>query len=510
MHLIADSTFVGPDVAWFALSPLIVLVAGALVLLLLGAFTPPWPRGAYAAVAVLTAVLAGGASMLQWDDITDGSPSTLVARALAFDTFAQLVTIAICAGLVVVILITADQLHRDGNDSPEIYALYLVAAAGGVVMGAANDLIVLFLGLETLSLAFYILAASDRRRSTSQEAGMKYFILGGFSSAFFLYGIALIYGAVGSTNIGEIVDNFNDFVIVNGSDAMLLAGIALLLVGFAFKIAAVPFHVWSPDVYQGAPTSSTALMASVGKVAAVAALVRVLVVGLGAYRDDWRPIIWVLAVASVVIGSVLAVVQTNVKRMLAYSSVTHAGYILVGLEAAAHHAGESPDRLGPGVPAIAFYLLVYSIIVAGTFGVVALVARRGDQATDLDSFRGLGKRHPALALALTIFLVAQAGVPFTSGFIAKFGVIAAAVREGSYAIAIIAMVASVIGAFVYLRILVSAWMQDEDETTAELEPVPLPFASGLAIGAAAIFTLVVGIVPGWLLDATDVTVAFAR
>ncbi len=504
------STFVGPDVAWFALSPLIVLVAGSLVLLLFGALTPPWPRHAYAAVAVATAVLAGGAAMLQWDDITDSAPSTLVGRALAFDTFAQFVTIAICASLVVVVLITSDHLHREGNDSPEIYALYLVAAAGGVVMASANDLIVLFLGLETLSLAFYVLAASDRRRTASQEAGIKYFILGGFSSAFFLYGIALIYGSVGSTNIGEIVDNFNDFVLVDGSDATLLAGIALLLVGFAFKVAAVPFHVWTPDVYQGAPTPSTALMASIGKVAAVAALVRVLVVALGYYRDDWRPIIWVLAVASVVIGSVLAVVQTNVKRMLAYSSITHAGYILVGLEAAAHHAGESGDRLGPGVPAIAFYLLAYAVIVSGTFGVVALVARRGDGATDLDSFRGLGKRHPALALALTVFLVAQAGVPFTSGFIAKFGVIAAAVDSESYAIAIIAMVASVIGAFLYLRIMVSAWMQDEDEATAQLEPVTIPWASGIAIGAAAVFTLFVGILPSWLLDAADVTVAFAR
>jgi NADH-quinone oxidoreductase subunit N len=216
----------------------------------------------------------------------------------------------------------------------------------------------------------------------------------------------------------------------------------------------------------------------------------------------------------VVIGSVLAVVQTNVKRMLAYSSITHAGYILVGLEAAAHHAGEGPARLGPGVPAMAFYLLAYAVIITGTFGVVALVARTGDGRTDLDDFRGLGRRHPALALALTIFLVAQAGVPFTSGFVAKFGVISAAVDERSYALALIAMLASVIGAFLYLRIMVSAWMQDEDHEhrpgEATAEAVTIPVATGMFIAASALFTLVVGIVPGWLLDAADVTVAFAR
>lgn len=518
MHLIAQtSNFVGPDVSWFALSPIIVLVGASLFLLLVGALTPQWPRGVYALVTVAAAVAAAVLAMVQWDNITDGGTSTLVGKALAFDTFGQFVTIAICAALVGVALITSDHLHRAGNDSPEIYALYLVAAAGGVVMGAANDLIVLFLGLETLSLAFYVLAASDRRRTASQESGIKYFILGGFSSAFFLYGIALIYGAVGSTNISEIVGTFDGVVPVERNDALVLAGVALLMVGFAFKIAAVPFHVWTPDVYQGAPTPVTSLMASIGKVAAVAALVRVLVVALGYYRDDWRPIIWILAIASVVIGSVLAVVQTNVKRMLAYSSITHAGYILVGLEAAGHHAGEGDS--GPGVPAIAFYLLAYAVIVTGTFGVVALVARIGADAdgegsTDLDSFRGLGRRHPALALALTVFLVAQAGVPFTSGFVAKFGVISAAVDEKSYAIAIVAMVASVIGAFLYLRIMVSVWMEDDESATAagaaDSEVAAIPLASGLFIAAAAAFTLFVGILPGWLLDAADVTVAFGR
>lgn len=512
-HFVAQAQFEGADVDWFALSPLIVLVGTALGLLLIGALTPAWPRGLYAWVTVAASIASGALAMANWDDITDGDTKTLVAGALAFDTFAMFVTISICAALIGVALITSDHLRRAGLDGPEHYGLFLITAAGGVVMGAANDLIVLFLGLETLSLSLYILAASNRRRAKSQESGMKYFILGGFSSAFFLYGIALIYGATGTTSISKMVAAFDNTIPIDRNEAFVLAGVALLLVGFGFKVAAAPFHVWTPDVYEGAPTPVTALMASVGKIGAFAALLRVLVSGLGSYRDDWRPVIWVLAIASLVVGSVLAVVQTNVKRMLAYSSISHAGFMLVGLEAAAHHAGEANS--GDGVPAVMVYLLAYAVLVVGTFGVVAIVGRTGDPLqgegpTDLDSFRGLGKRQPALALALTVFLVAQAGVPFTSGFIAKFGVISAAVDEESYALALIAMLASVIAAFLYLRIMVSAWILDAPDTGAAADRVRVPFRSGLAIAAATVFTIGVGIVPGWLLDAADATIAFAR
>ena len=517
MNLLAQASFQGPDVDWFALSPLLVLVGAALLLLLVGALTPPWPRGAYAMVMAAAAVAAAVLAMFNWDDITDSGTggSTLVDRAIAFDTFGEFVTIAICAAVVGVALIASDYLSRERDDGPEVYALALVAAAGGVVMAIANDLILLFLGLETLSLAFYVLAASNRRRHGSQEAGIKYFILGGLSSAFFLYGVALVYGATGSTNLSSIFDAFSGTVTVGGHDTLVLAGIALLLVGFGFKIAAVPFHVWAPDVYQGAPTPITSLMASVGKVAAFAALVRVFMVALPFYRDDWRPVVWVLALLSLVVGSVLAVVQSDVKRMLAYSSISHAGFILVGVEAAGHRAGLADT--GDGIPATLVYLITYAVLVIGTFTIVALVARRGDRATDLDSFRGLGQQHPALALALTVFLVAQAGVPFTSGFIAKFGVVSAAVEEHSYALAIIAMVASVIGAFVYLRIIVATWLQGGEAAAAAraagvdaLEAVPIPLASGVAIVAAAAFTMVVGIFPGWLVDAAEAAKTFAR
>ncbi|WP_040491817.1 NADH-quinone oxidoreductase subunit N [Ilumatobacter nonamiensis] len=484
-----------PEIWWFALSPLLTLVGGALLLMVVGALTPQWPRGLYAFVSAMIGGAAGVLAIFNWDDISDNGPATLVGGALAFDTFAMWSTIVI-SGAVVLVSMLADEYIRDTpNDGPEIYALLLVAAAGGIVMASANDLIVLFLGLETLSLAFYVLAASNRRSDASAESGLKYFLLGGFASAFFLYGIALVYGATGSTNIGEMVTslaNRGD----SGNDVLALAGIALLLVGLGFKIAAAPFHVWTPDVYQGAPTPITAFMASAGKAAAFGALIRVLISGLPSFRDDWQPIIWVLAVASLVVGSFLAVVQRNVKRMLAYSSVSHAGFILVGVEAAAHTAGEADG--GMGISSVQLYLLLYSVIVIGSFGVVALVAREAD--ADLSVFDGLAKRKPLLAGAFTIFLLAQAGVPFTTGFIAKFGVIQAGVDAESYGLAIIAMVTAVIAAFVYLRIMVAMWQKDvEDDAPA----ITVPVSAAIAIGFAAVFTLVAGLYPSLLIDWSD-------
>ena len=481
-----------PEVLWFALSPLLVLVGGALFLMVVGALTPKWPKGLYAFGSATTAGAAGVLAIVHWDDISDRGPQTLVAGALAFDTFAMWSTIVITTAVLLVSLLT-DQFIRDTpNDGPEIYALYLVAAAGGIVMASANDLIVMFLGLETLSLALYVLAASNRRSDASAESGLKYFVLGGFASAFFLYGIALVYGGTGTTNIGEMVSAISN-TPVGDNDVIVLAGIALLLVGLGFKVAAAPFHVWTPDVYQGAPSPVTAFMASAGKAAAFGAVIRVLVSGLPAFRDDWQPIIVVLAVLSLTVGSVLAVVQTNVKRMLAYSSVSHAGFLLVGVEAASYTAGDVEPGLG--VSSVQLYLLLYAVLVIGSFGVVTVVV--GDEDATLDTFRGLSKRKPLVAIAFTIFLLAQAGVPFTSGFVAKFGVIQAAVSEESYALAVIAMVAAVVAAFLYLRIMVSMWLHDADE---DARAVSVPFSAAVAIGIAAIFTIAVGLYPSWLID----------
>jgi NADH-quinone oxidoreductase subunit N len=382
-------------------------------------------------------------------------------------------------------------------------------------MASANDLIVLFLGLETLSLALYVLAASNRRSLASAESGIKYFVLGGFASAFFLYGIALLYGAAGTTNITEMVTTFQLEVDLTNPNALALAGLALLIVGLGFKVAAAPFHVWTPDVYQGAPSPVTAFMASVGKAAAFAAMLRVLVTALPFFRDDWRPVIWVLAVLSLLVGSFLAVVQTDVKRMLAYSSVTHAGFLLVGVEAAGHTAGELDP--GDGMSSVALYLMLYSVLVIGMIGVVTIVSRAAgnrDGDSSLDSFKGLAKRRPALALGFTVLLLAGAGVPVTSGFIAKFGVIQAAVEVESYALAVIAMVAAVVAAFMYLRIMVNVWLAPPEEGAIEADiagtGILINLSSGLAIAASVVFTLFVGVFPSWLIDAAETVNVIAR
>ncbi|HRB05385.1 MAG TPA: NADH-quinone oxidoreductase subunit N, partial [Ilumatobacteraceae bacterium] len=458
--LFAADTLEGPAIDWFALSPLLVLLGGAMLLLVGGALTR-WPKRGYALFTAAVALAGGVLGVLLWSRIDDKGPVTLVGDALSLDKVAVWLTITICVGVFLAALTTDDYLRREGLDDPELYALYLVAALGGIVMSSANDLIVLFLGLEILSIALYVMAASHRKRIESQEAGLKYFILGGFSSAFFLYGVALVYGGAGSTNFDKIVAAFDATIQLDRrNDALVLAGVAMLLVGLAFKTAAVPFHFWSPDVYEGSPTPVTAFMASVGKAAAFGAMLRVLFVALPHWREDYRPVLWAIAVLSLVGGAVMAVVQTNVKRMLAYSSISHAGFILVGVEAAAHGTGVSLS--GSGVSSVLLYLLIYSVLVVGTFGVVTAVGRTGDAATGLAGFRGLGRSKPALALGMTVLLLAQAGVPLTSGFIAKFGVITAAVDVHSYAIAIIAMVSAVIAAFLYLRILISMWISDPE------------------------------------------------
>ncbi|MEN9506415.1 MAG: NADH-quinone oxidoreductase subunit [Actinomycetota bacterium] len=502
------SEFMSPTVEWFALTPILVLLGGGLLLMLLGSLTPQWPRGLYAAFAATTAGTALVLSFVLWDDITDRGAATLVGGAVAFDGFAMFTTIAICVAVILACLVTDDYLRREQQDGPELYALYLMAAIGAIVMAASNDLIVLFLGLEVLSLAMYVMAASHRRRLASQESGLKYFILGSFSSAVLLYGVALLYGGTGSTNFDGILAAFNGSVQVERTDSFVLAGVALVIVGLAFKVSAVPFQFWTPDVYQGAPTPVTAYLASVGKIAAFGAMLRVLDGALPNWRDDWRPVIWVLAVITLFVGSLLAVVQTDVKRMLAYSSISHAGFILVGVEAAGHSSGEPVPGLG--VSSSLLYLLLYAVLVMGTFAVVTVVARTGDDQTDLGAFRGLGRARPALALAMTVLLLAQAGVPLTSGFIAKSGVILAAVEEESYVLAVLAMVASVIAAFLYLRIMVSMWIADPEAGDDARERVRVPFATGCAIVLAVGFTLLIGFFPDWLIDASENATAVVR
>jgi NADH-quinone oxidoreductase subunit N len=432
-----------------------------------------------------------------------------MADALIVDGYAVFFTVVICCAVVLGALIAHGYLRQERLEAPTFFVLMLLSASGGVLMAQANDLIVVFLGLEILSIALYVLAGYHQRREQSREAAIKYFVLGSFSSAFFLYGVALTYGATGSTNLGSISRFLSTQTITEG---VLLGGFALLLVGLGFKVAAVPFHMWTPDVYQGSPTPVTGFMAAAAKAAGFAALLRIFFSAFGSQRLDWQPIVWALAVLSLVVGSVLAVVQSDVKRMLAYSSISHAGYVLIGLQAAS----------GRGIAGSLFYLLAYTFLILGSFAVVGLVARRGDDLTGLDAYRGLARDRPALAFAFTVFLLAQAGVPFTSGFLAKFYVISAAVESHSYAIAVIAMLAAVVAAFFYLRLIVVMYMSDDQQmagvgpafraaeapaaaggvavATVERTRVAIPVATGLAIGICAAFTVVVGLYPQPFLD----------
>ncbi|MDQ2650266.1 MAG: NADH-quinone oxidoreductase subunit N [Actinomycetota bacterium] len=484
------------EVAWSALAPVLCLIGGALLLLVIDAVVRRRAApGAYALSTSLVAIAAMATAVPLWNRVQDSTrgPFSTVGQAVGVDGFSIFATFTICAAVILSVLLLDNWLRREGMEGAEPYVLVLLSASGGVMMASANDLIVMFLGLEILSIAVYVLAAMHLRKVTSQEAGVKYFVLGAFSSAFFLYGIALIYGATGSTNLVTISEFLSTTVLTN--NGLLLVGVALLLVGFAFKVAAVPFHFWTPDVYQGAPTPSVAWMASGVKVAGFAGLLRVFHLGLDSYRLDWQPIVFAIAAITMLAGSVLAVVQTDVKRMLAYSSINHAGFILLGVQAAT-------DR---GIESALFYLAAYTALVAGSFGVVTVVSRKGDIDTSLDDFRGLAKQRPVLALVFALFLFAQAGVPLTSGFFAKFYVISAAVDAGSTWLAIIAMVSAVIAAFLYLRIIVSMYMTS-DEDLPEPRPIHVPFTAGLALAVSLTITMVVGVFPGLLAEpAKDAT-----
>jgi NADH-quinone oxidoreductase subunit N len=486
-----------PDIEWSAITPVLILIGGALVLLTVSALVGRRPpRSTYAVFTVVTCAAAVVASALLWDRVQDPARGgyTAMVGALTIDGFSIFFSILIAVSIALAALLADGYLRREGLEGPELYALMLMSGAGGVIMAMANDLIVVFLGLEILSIALYVMAGMHLRRTESQEAAIKYFVLGAFSSAFLLYGIALVYGATGSTNMGDISTFLSGNLLE--AEGLLLAGFALLLVGLGFKVAAVPFHVWTPDVYQGAPSPVTAFMASASKAAGFAALLRVFTSTFATHSSDWRPVVWALAVLTLVVGSVLAVVQRDVKRMLAYSSINHAGFVLVAVEA-------NTDR---GVAGALFYLLAYAFMVVGSFAVVTLVGRRGDAAHDLDDYRGLSRERPALALAFTVFLLSQAGVPLTSGFFAKFYVIGAAADAESYALAVIAMVTAVVSAFLYLRIIVAMYFSgDEVEADAATgrARIAVPWGAALSLVVAVAVTLAVGILPDIVSDVAD-------
>ncbi len=504
---------VTPNVDWAGLLPAIIPAASAIVLVLVrslaGAKSTIRRRGFWTmfdSVWVLITALVGFVAVVsQWnrlDDFVDPdgfsdiviAPHAIAAFGdhLISDRFSLLVSGVIFAVLAAVSLVSPSWCQKNQKTaSTELYVLMLLAVSGAVVMAGANDLLVLFLGLETMSIALYVLAAINRRM-TSLESGIKYFVLGAFSSAFLLYGIALLYGATGTTSLTSMDAYLRSNLLL--SDVMLMLGIAMVLVGLGFKVAAVPFHAWVPDVYQGAPTPVTSFMASAVKAAAFAGLVRVLMVGLRVQIDDWRIVVFALASATLVLGAILSIVQGDLKRLLAYSSVSHAGFILVGVQAA------SED----GVAAVLFYLVAYAVMVVGSFTVLGILAG----SSTVDSIKGLSSRQPLLAAAFAVLMLAQAGVPFTSGFVAKFSAIAAAAGSRSWWLAVVAMVSAVIGAFAYLRAVVAMYFSDDDtgdDSSDDDSGEPdssskLPKGPAVVIAACVVVTIVVGIFPGPLDD----------
>ena len=482
-----------PQVDWRAIAPELALLVAGVVLLLVVAF---WPRAGRGVLAGLTlAGLAVAAALTAWNW---GLEKVAFEGAVSLDGITRYARAVLLATGVLATLMIAqgDSTEGEPDDSPpEVYPLLIFALLGMILLAAASDLLVVFIALEILSLSLYVLAG-ETRRLAAQEAAMKYFLLGAFSSAFLLYGIALCYGATGTTNLLGIARASAD---PTGDGTLLLAGVGLLAVGFLFKVSAVPFHMWTPDVYQGTPTPVAAFMAAATKVAAFSVFLRVFSGALGGLVVSWRPVIAAVAVVTMLVGAALAVVQTDIKRMLAYSSISHAGYLLVGVAAAA--------TVPAGVSASLFYLLVYAFMVMGAFMVVQYVSRLGPPDDDalrerssLDDYRGLARRHPWAAGLLAVFMLALTGIPPLSGFWAKYYVFLAGIQAGLTWLVVVAVISSVISAFFYLRVLVVAYLQEPAAEPAEAAPGRTP-ALGLAIGLAGLLTVAIGLAPEALISA---------
>jgi NADH-quinone oxidoreductase subunit N len=481
-----------PQVDWRAIAPELALLVAGVVLLMVVAF---WPRTGRNVLAGLTlAGLAVAAALTAWNWDLERVAFEGAVSLDGITRYARAVLLAVGV-LATLMAAQGDAPEGEPDDSPpEQFPLLVLALLGMVLLAAASDLLVVFIALEILSLSLYVLAGQTRRLA-AQEAAMKYFLLGAFSSAFLLYGIALCYGATGTTNLLGIARATGD---PTGDGTLLLAGIGLLAVGFLFKVAAVPFHMWTPDVYQGTPTPVAAFMAAATKVAGFAVFLRVFAGALGGLVVTWRPVIAAVAVATMLVGAALAVVQTDLKRMLAYSSISHAGYLLVGVAAAA--------TVPAGVSASMFYLLVYAFMVMGAFMVVQYVSRLGppdDEAvrerSSLEDYRGLARRHPWAAGLLAVFMLALTGIPPLSGFWAKYYVFLAGIEAGLTWLVVVAVVSSVISAFFYLRVLVVAYLQ-EPAGEAEAAPGRTP-ALALALGLAGLLTVAIGLAPEALIEA---------
>jgi NADH-quinone oxidoreductase subunit N len=506
-----------PDISLAALTPLLFVFGAACIGVLVEAFAPRDTRHpvqvALALVGTIgafvsTLLLAGEREVTAGDALAVDGPALFLQAtiagigALSVLMFAERSLDPARSAFVTSAAVPAGsardaELATSERVQTEIYPLATFAIGGMMLFTAANDLLVMFIALEVLSLPLYLMSGmARRRRLLSQEAAVKYFLLGAFASAFFLYGLALVYGATGSVGLADI----RAASAASGTDVLLVLGLALLIVGLMFKASVAPFHTWTPDVYQGAPTPVTAFMAAATKVAAFGAILRLLYVAFGTADWTWRPLVYGLAIVSMVVGAVLGLTQTDVKRMLAYSSIAHAGFLLTGV------IGLGPGGSGYGLAATMFYLLAYGLTTLGAFAVVTLVRDGDGEATHLSQWAGLAQRSPLTAALMTFFLLALAGIPLTSGFTGKFAVFRAAIEVGAWPLAVVALVASAVAAFFYLRLVVLMYFSDAAPDGPTVGVAGLPTTTVLAVTAAA--TLVLGVVPGSVLDIAESAAVF--
>jgi len=463
------------------LTPYILLTAWACVLLLVDLFIPRERKGITALLSALGLALTLGFTLSQI-----GAELTAFNGMVTLDGFSIFVNALLLVSGLLGVALAYGYVKRMGIERGEYYTLLLFSVTGMMLMAQATDLIIVFLALELLSIPLYVLAASARPRIESEEAGMKYFLLGAFSTGFVVYGIALIFGATQSTNIFAIVESAS-----NGTSGLLLTiGASLLLIGFGFKVAAVPFHMWTPDVYQGAPTAVTAFMSSGAKIAGFAALLRVFATAFPSLATDMTDVLWALSALTMILGNVIAISQADIKRLLAYSSIAHAGYILM-----AFVPYGNPAVRDVSIAAGLFYLVAYAITNFGAWGVVIAVEKSEGKGLSIDDYSGLGRKHPALAAAMTVFILSLIGFPPTIGMVGKFYLFRAVINGGFTWLAIIGVLTSLISAFYYLRVVVNMYMKDGEPATERETWL------GFTTGVTALLTVIVSLVPqvlfGW-------------